>query len=659
MKLEKNKSKKINKIVFISLTILVLIISILFFNNNLLGWDHGGHLDSSKTILENSWPNPTTWNDNYFSGYPQNYFYPPLFSWIVATTGIFLEIELAYKLCSILIFILTIIVLYKLSKIFEENQNQLILFLLFLIILFLNDKIYYGSPIGLGGTMFSSFFIGLLPNALGLLLVLYFLYCIEKNKSLPHLSIIFALGMLSHYIFLVTILFVLIDFSKKNYKELLAIIIGLIISGFWWIPAIINFFIPKTSLIILPIFNLTTIVVMGGLIFYYFNKDKIINKKQLKYTKISILLYFLIIIFTLFGAPFQLYRMFLIIILLTTPLIFSQIKINLQKINNKKINNKKIYIIKNLIIITLLGLIFYLSTSIDFSTITKVNLNLDSLNELDYYVIGPTSNMESHHALFYEVVKKNGNVVKGLFVEQSQNSTFLSSLGKLINPNEFVWGVQWVNPNEIDKNNLMNLMYLFGIDGIITTEKISKDIKYIEKIEIGSQILKISEKKILWYAYDQKLIEKKIYLYKFIESPKIELLSYCPQSYIGKDWGNFSSTYLTKYSKIVLNETSPSCEIDKNAKITKINDSPVKLSFFVDSNKIIPILIRKSYFKNWAVYINGVKDKIYLATPNQMVIYGKGEIELVYENNLVEFISIIVSGIGIIFLIIFFIKKIH
>ena len=90
-------------------------------------------------------------------------------------------------------------------------------------------------------------------------------------------------------------------------------------------------------------------------------------------------------------------------------------------------------------------------------------------------------------------------------------------------------------------------------------------------------------------------------------------------------------------------------------KIQILEYAPKKLLFHVNSteaNIAVPILIKISYFPNWKAYVDGKEAKIYKASPYLMLVYGKGNIELRYEKLLVDWLGIIFTILGVIYILV-------
>jgi len=95
--------------------------------------------------------------------------------------------------------------------------------------------------------------------------------------------------------------------------------------------------------------------------------------------------------------------------------------------------------------------------------------------------------------------------------------------------------------------------------------------------------------------------------------------------------------------------------VDQNCKIEeRVKEEEISIS--TDCiNK--PLIIKIPYFPNWQV--SGAK-KIYLISPNLMLVFPeKNEVRLKYDNTLVDTVSTLLSLIGIIFIIFYYLKTLR
>src|SRR3989344_2226883 len=78
-----------------------------FLKNNLLAFDLPGHYFNAWFIKEYLFPAMAGWNPFFFAGFPQNLFYPPLFSYLTAALSFILPLMWAFKAIVLLSLILT------------------------------------------------------------------------------------------------------------------------------------------------------------------------------------------------------------------------------------------------------------------------------------------------------------------------------------------------------------------------------------------------------------------------------------------------------------------------------------------------------------------------------------------------------------------------
>jgi hypothetical protein len=639
----------VSKELFIAYMIIFIVIlgsSLAFlFQNNTYTWDTYAHIDSARYIRDNSWPNPVVWNETYFNGYPQNYFYPPLFSFIVATIGFIFPIEFAYKLFIVFLYFLIPIIGYLFASIFyKKREHALQLNIILVLMFFINDAFYYGRIVGIGGTIYSTFYVGLAPALLGTLLLLLFIYFIEKKKNWKYTSMIFALGVISHYIFLISIVYLIVkNFMKKDLKFLkkssLVFLTGTLLSAWWFVPALINNDFSKTAPFFMPFFNLTTItILLATLTSLKFNL-----KKERIFVFISILIITLLV---MFDGQYQgqLFRTYFILSLFSIPAIYILIK---KLFYENKISKKMFPYF--FILISILILLF--SINIDFTSQTQIEFTDLEKNDSINIALGPTHRGELHHALYYELSNEGMRVQRGLFSEQTPNILFFNGISTLINPDEFIWGTFAVRRDIIDTNNFYELMDYLGVETIITTEKLINEVELLPRKIIGYQRVNVKSDNILWFKFNNEYIDLPIYQY-FLEKPKIiEVVNYPPSYFSGEDWEYFSNIYLSKFTIVTTREQVTGFNINKNAEIKNLERTNNKISFFIDSDVDVPVFIKESYFPNWKAYSNGEEIPIYLTAPYFMLINSKGEIELVFEPALHEQLSFIVSFITFILLI--------
>ena len=212
-----------------------------------------GHFDSARVIKENFFPDFTGWNPDYFLGYQQGLFYPPLFHYSLAILMFFIPEYFAGSLIITLTLLFYVLSFYLFSKsFFKEKANHLpfVLTILstFFLIEFLLDTTY-GSP---GGSNIATMIIGLLPAFLIIPLIILFLTFFYKaldNNNFLYPTIILAFCFLTHFSGFTLLIFLIISitqFKEKRKQIIKMILISLGISSFWLLPFLsYSSYIPK------------------------------------------------------------------------------------------------------------------------------------------------------------------------------------------------------------------------------------------------------------------------------------------------------------------------------------------------------------------------------------------------------------------------------
>lgn len=160
-------------------------------------WDTLGHLLASRQFSESIWPDFVGWNPNLFGGYPQGFFYPSLFHWLVGSTGRLFDLPICFYLWVVLsLVLLPITAFYALSRAFPSRSDQQWAFLGWCLVFFIPR-----NPVG--GDLYSTIRIGLINQAWALTWFHLFLGRLWSQRSrVSDLKLGWLLGVviLSHAI---------------------------------------------------------------------------------------------------------------------------------------------------------------------------------------------------------------------------------------------------------------------------------------------------------------------------------------------------------------------------------------------------------------------------------------------------------------------------
>lgn len=642
------KLNKIKKLFLLNILILIIVIFIPFIlTNNLITWDADSHIINADFIKENTWPKVTVWNPYFFNGFMMNQFYPPIYYFFTSTMGFLFDLTIANKIILIISYLLFFTFAYFYSKSIGLNKNQSKITLILIFFLMILKDFSYQNAGFLGITFSSTLIGGLSPTILSAAFLFLFLYSFEKkeNKYKSILSSIFLSGaILSHFIGLIGIVYLIssIIYSKiKNdkkeiYLSIKIIILSILLSSFWLFPAIKNFSFSESTKV-LPDLNFINIIF---LILYLFFSIEIIKEKK-RILKI-VLTNFLILVIIIFGGILfnaQIFRLSIIFCIFTSIIILYKIK-----------NENKLFVIG----VFLTGLILLGGINYNFETNYDYNI---SLSELDGTILVTpyTNNIPSRHDLaFLEIYKTDNFGAKGLFVESSLNSKYVSIIETNLYKNSLWWGIDKPIYKTKDYNIIKKQSDILGINYLISFINLDKNYKKIDYIGY-IQFLKSNE-----FTLEKDLGKRFDYfLYKLSDTNKIEPLKY---NYINtklsiNDWKKLNTFWFINPGNSIFVNTEKRLNLEEG-EIRDFNYSKdyQSFSFYVDSNEPIAVYIKQSYYPTWRAINNGKEIPIYLASPNNMIVEAKGKVTF-YHTNEDKLFGAILSIIGILIIIIELLKN--
>lgn len=651
---------KSEKILFFSIVIFIGIYFLFglgipfFLFNKLISWDMTGLYFSTWYEKEYLFPDAIGWNPFFFLGYAEHQFYPPLFSYISALLGFFIPLEYAFKTIFVISLFLMPVSFYFFTRAFYLSRARAAICTMVmtsLLFVFPNEIF--------GGNIHSVFKIGLIVQTLGMAMFFFYWAEIERSwnsKRYILAGVLMSLIILTHIIaaFVAVFLFVSYLICKVRKKEDLIFfvkhgLIAALLSSFWVVPFIgkIKWLeaYPVGSISYSLLFLLLSFVFLA--IYLY--------KKSDKFICIPVLVLVLLLscfIFVELGMPLHSYRFMMFLYILVPVLFFS-----LFKKDNLTIYSA-IFIVSALII---LNASVYPKgpedmdvSKIIFDDLSKKNID----NGSRIYVLSSYSKESSSHVLQHKIpMQSRVNSLRGLYIESAKNARYIFNLENQFEPRDsVVWGT-YINENYIldDLAKIGEIvpfqLNLFGVSGVVAVEDYG--LQWNNRQNISS--------------YENDMGEN--YVYSFYNSgisSIIEVLNYSPRMINSSEWNERTAEwFLSEDIKkgILVNEKVPiyfgnGSEKIEILEISRRNDY---IKFKVDSLGKVPILIKISEFPNWKAYEfrDGKREKIkiYRASPYLMLIYGKGEIEMRYEKMFIDKLGEILSLIGLIFIILFYVNK--
>jgi len=623
-------------IIFLIIILLFIKIILPYFQTSVYYFDTIGHFFSAKFVKEELFPKVVGLNTDFYFGYAHNQFYPPLFSYIVALLSFLIPIKIAFKLVIALSILFLPLGFYSWARSLKLNKNQS-LFFVFLVIGFLTlpSKFFASYSTGIN---FDSLIAGLIPNFLGLLLLLFYMASLPylKNKKYFIISTLLLTAIVLTHFFIATVAIIYsISFfitaiieRKKLIYYVKHYIFVFLLSAFWIIPFLLkqNFsqpaFIPfKINLV----FLLTSLVFCLILIYFHFKKEKY----YIQLAIFILLLLMLISIVHYFFLPLHTYRIAPFIYITTLLLISKILKIN------------KLLLLLGAILMLILLFVFTSYPYYPNYEDSPIYLN----NEGRIFVLSRNITYFPKHTLEYLIPYWNKQPgVMDVFIESSLHGDELTTLKTLLVKDAFRWGAAWnpisLNLSQKEKIRLSSFyLNLFGINTLISDLE-DLPVYYEEKEQIAT------------------IDNKNLYAYYLMKSPLIEPLKSSPISkkLSQKKWNKFIYDRFLNETTLYVN-TADNFTIDKSAVVELKELNRTKIKFKIHSKKETPILIKYSYLPNWHAYSEGKKIPIYQISPHLMMIYAKGDIILTYKYIWKDYLGIVLSICGLILLFFFIFRQ--
>ena len=638
------QEKNLKIIVFACLLIATLIIVINFLFSDITTWDMPGHFFASLYIKEYLWPWPAGWNHLSFAGFPQGYFYPPLFHWIVAALGFIIPIGLAFKILVILSLFAIPFSFFFFAKTLglKEFDSLLATVCMWLFLVPIKGDI--------GGDFYSTFSIGLVTAQFAFPFFFFYLAIIVKQDSLKKsiiAGILLSIIILSHsFTAVAAILSALIlgiVLRKKIKYMLLQFIIAIGLSAFWIFP-FVHFSEFKEGMFIgggVPYLHpLIFYILLASIVFIGIKKDE--TMKPVLYLATTFI--FLVQFFSYFSTllpqdfPLHLFR-FNIFVYCFFGIFISRI------ICYKPIERYKKLILFLLLFLTIVTT-FSLAGELFKFRDRNIEIDASELAGKEKFgrgiVIASITPYRAPHAVWGNLLSKKIPLLNGLFVESSLSSRSINTLLLEIWPKSFVWGVAPYPINERELSFLLpyHLNY-FGVCWILTDNLIDeKNLPEINKTKTTAMLDFMGAK--IKYDY---------FIYN-LNCNIIESVDHLPLRIESKRWSKEIEEWWNhphKISRIYVKSDKPfSFAHPKKVEIEVLEARNDYYKFYINSQTEVPVLIKISYFPNWHAFTDGKPTKIYQASPNLMFVQAKGVLELKFTRSKIEILGYVFSLLTIV-----------
>jgi hypothetical protein len=442
--------------------------------NPVTQWDAVGHLFSSWYIREFLFPRFSGWNPFFFAGYPQGMFYPPLMHYLTALLSYIFPITFALKSIVSICVLLTPLSFYRFARSQDLSVRDSSALMLAMVGLISAPIVYSSGNNFVGGTLSSTFHIGLIANAFALPLFFFYVSSLEivasRGRSVAASLLLSAL-ILSHTVTAIAAVVYLAIFFTLHLRsrEIASAVLRhgfwtLLVTAFWWVPFLEYLDFSQSIEIRLGLGASSFILLMVGL------GAALIQYLQPKSSvRPAVLFYFCamtigLLVLNFFPLRFHIYRLVLFPILLVPALCFGL----LPKWRNLALS-----------MLGIIGLclgIISPQTSYHFINAAGFKQTISTQIKGPFadrtMVLASLNDEAEPHELQHQLpMFDRFHAIKGLFAESSRNSGFLQGLERLMDPVSMIWGVplpKLITDNKADTSLVIRQRLKdFGVSSII------------------------------------------------------------------------------------------------------------------------------------------------------------------------------------------------
>jgi hypothetical protein len=290
---------------------------------------------------------------------------------------------------------------------------------------------------------------------------------------------------------------------------------------------------------------------------------------------------------------------------------------------------------------------------------------LDSLNfTSDNRVLVLSSRDTFHHSTSHNyAIQNNQSGIKGLFVEATPQAAIVLTLENNLDPGSIYWGRKikryYLETNLSEICDLLpHQANALGFDYILA-ERFSFRYKLDDcfsdvNIDNSSNVPYSIISNFTGYIENQSKLNNSTSFFLFelpetslveIPTKRLELLSEEWDDYV-YHW--FFTPQIKDYIFV-----SGLQNFSVDGQIKNISYTKDGLSFEVDSDDVVPVLVKISEFPNWRAYQNNTRLEIFRASPYMMLVYAApGEVVFKYVRDPIDIISIFISIVSFILLVI-------
>lgn len=598
-------------LVLVLLTFGFGVVSVPFLMGAADSWDMVGHLSHAQMQKE-MFPQIVFWNPYFYSGYEQFTAYPPLFSLLVALLSFLLGLIPAFKGVTVLSWVALPAAVYFMYRGVLDYRRALVGTVITALILVLVEQ-------QIGGTFFSTFVVGNVANALGLLLFILCLGFVLRD-DFRHTIPLLALLVLTHMIASV-VMSVFIGSKLLLERRGWILFLGYGMAAFWLIPALLDTFHEISAHDDFPLSPFEYLAYVGLLIGF------ILYRRKSKDRQIDFLVLTLAILFFLVGVlrhlsmelwemvPMHFHRVKIYSLVVMVPVILRMIP-RASWWRSESRTGSVLLPAMSLLASGILIVGAFSKPLVFRQPYEPPGLEIEGMR---VFTVEDIPEAPYWHNFRYHLETLGHMVSKGLFIEASPDASFLLSLEQILDQKHEVhlrWGIELDSRVMADPDVIGRAPFLLDVFGI---QAVATDRPLVDAA-LGVSGAAANDYAVIERP-DQELVDVPRYRIQFSGGPSSD-----------RDWRTLASQWFLQGGELLVADAAPMDTSNSgSARIASTENHFNSLRIAVDATEPVPVNIRMGYSTKWHAYADGRRLPVYRITPNNLLVMANQDFELRYE----------------------------
>ncbi|MCI0605104.1 hypothetical protein L0156_19125 [bacterium] len=630
---------------YLSIGLVTAFFAGVFLLSPLSAWDTPGHVFAAAYFEQHLWPWFSGWNSLAFGGYPQGYFYPSLFHWLAGGLGKVIGVTASLKILVVFSVALLPFSLNSFLKSLGVRGYDKLLALIWIFV------ILTVAPMSFGGTFQGLIVGGLLTHQFAMPLYFFYLTWLKEGKNstrkLMAASALLALIVLAHAFVaigavLASLVYLFIFYRSKRLAIRYGahVLVAATLSLLWTVPLVLfheyqsGRYLEKYEALW---FFIAAVVTIIGFAIAKTKGGSPIRTIAFLLSGLLLPLWLSSAIFPRLNFPYPLHmhRLWVFVMIYV---------VSILSLATKRFRQSLLLGISIIIFISVFlrvyeagelqkGARVFLPKGFSNHQLGLIAVPRNSADD----VLGQAN---ARHLLTHSFLMQGARLLSGLFIESAANGAAINSTLVELMGKPYLWGVFAYDSNSELLAEHLKFLGVCWI-GTLHPEMIDASMKRLG----ASQPFLVS----IPMQINNQSIKRDLSVYRIpcSRGEVISSLEVVPDTEWKKRveqwWPNnraLSSVLVSVPRGVSVDDSRPfdsrtSVQVDEiaNDHFRVLIETPVEQFVY----------LKVPYFPNWRAYQNGNEIPLFRAAPNQMVIKGKGIVELHFQRSIAEYASYAVS----------------